>query len=857
MTLETGTRLGPYEIVAPIGAGGMGEVYHARDTRLGRSVAIKVLPSAFASDARLRIRFDREAKAISALNHPHICTLHDIGQENGVDYLVMEHCEGKTLARRLADGPLSIEQILAYAMQIADALDKAHRQGIIHRDLKPSNIMITKSGVKVLDFGLAKERGGLAPDQSTVQQASEEGALVGTLQYMAPEVLNGKEADARSDIFALGLVMYEMVTGKPAFSGASKAGLIAAILEREPQPLAEFKPETPPALVRLINACLRKDPDERMQAAHDVLMGLKWSAEGSEARSTRRSRLWVASAAILAVAALVTVFIAGRLTRRSKAEQAGRRRLAVMLPAESPIASGNIGSNLFAISPNGERLVYVGPQQALYVRNLDRPTSELIPGTEGATGPFFSPDGNWVAFEVGRKLKKVSLSGGRPFTICEGVPVRGAVWSSDDTIVFAQAAGPLMRVSASGGVPQPALRDKSWFRWPTFLPGGKDLLVTIYDQSGDSDRNQIAVLTLRDEKLHTILRDASHGQYSPTGHLLYVRSGTVYGVAFDAETKTITGSPRPLLDDVAGFRLQGVAYVAVSGKSLYYLPYDPTSEHRELVWVDRRGEPTPVVEQRQGYEGLQLSPDGKQILAGICLRGECDIWRYEIERATWNRVTSDGGNCCACWSPDGRSIVYGSNRNGPPNVFIIPSDGSDQSRQLTHGDSWSFPQSWSPDGKVIAIFEGTPATAGDISLLAVEGNRPPTPYLATMAVEADPNFSPDGQWLAYESSQSGRTEVYIRAANGKGATWKVSEDGGTSPRWRADGKELFYRRQRAMMAIKVTLSPEVSIGKPHVLFAGNFGSGFDVTRDGQRFLMTRNPEVAPRTQINVVEGLLE
>ncbi len=437
------------------------------------------------------------------------------------------------------------------------------------------------------------------------------------------------------------------------------------------------------------------------------------------------------------------------------------------------------------------------------------------------------------------------------------MPVRGAVWGSDDSIVFGQAAGPLMRVSASGGVPQPVSQDKSLFRWPAFLPGGRDLLLTTYDGSGDPDRNQIAVLTLGDGTIQTVLRGATHGQYSSTGHLLYVRSATVYAVAFDPETKKISGSPRPLLDDVDAFAAQGLAYVAVSGKRLYYLPYDPAPDHRELVWVNRRGEITPVVEQRKGYGSPQLSPDGKQIVTEICIREECDVWRYEIKRSTWNRVTSDGHSLNASWSPDGRAIAYGSNRNGPYNVFIIPSDGSDQSRQLTHGDSWAFPESWSPDGSVIAIFEGRPATAGDISLLAVEGNQPPAPYLMTAAEESDSAFSPDGRWIAYASTQSGRPEVYIRAANGRGGTWKVSDGGGRFPRWRADGKELFYRRQKAMMAVKVAIIPEVSVGKPYLLFEGNFDRLYDVTRDGQRFVMVRNPEVAPRTQINVVEGLLE
>jgi len=857
-------RLGPYEIVAPIGAGGMGEVYRARDTRLGRSVAIKVLPSDFAGDERLRVRFEREAKAISALNHPHICTLHDVGRESGIEYLVLEHCEGETLARRLDDGPLPNDQLLNYAMQIADALDKAHRQGIVHRDLKPSNIMITKSGVKVLDFGLAKRRADHppdpGPDHSTVQRLSEDGALIGTVQYMAPEVLAGKEADARSDIFGLGLVMYEMATGQRAFSATSKPGLIAAILARDPKPLAELRPGIAPALARVINACLAKDPDERMQSAHDVQLELKWSAEGSIAPQARRPRLRTAVVmGVLAVVALAAV-IAIVIMRKPDEKPAGVRRLAITLPADAPVASEPVMGNLFAISPDGRRLVYVGAQ-GLHVRKLDQLTADLIPGTEGAMAPFFSPDGNWVGFSSGDKLKKVPLAGGNPLTICDGVRPRGAFWGPDDIIVCAQLSGPLVRIRAAGGTPQsvtPVIRE---LRFPHPLPGGRELLVTVSDVSGDPNRYDVALLTLADGKLRTIVPGAIHGRYATTGHLFYFRSGSVYRARFDIESKKIVGEAQPILDDVATSRPQGIAYVEVSGKTLYYIPRDPAIDQRELVWADRGGRLTPAAQRRRGYSlgsaGPRLSSDGKQIVTDICAREECDVWRYEIERATWSRVTSDGHSYAPLWSPDGRSIVYTCNRNGPYNLFTVPSDRSSEPRQLTNRKSWPFPNSWSPDGKLIAVSESQPATGADISFIPVDGKSEAIPYLATAAQEMDPAFSPDGRWVAYRSSQSGNAEVYIRAANGEGPTWQVSDSGGKSPRWRDDGKELFFRRDKAMMAVDVRTSSTVFIAKPHLLFEGDFGEGFDVTSDGQRFLMTRAPQPAARRQINVVEGLLD
>ncbi|HVS30859.1 MAG TPA: protein kinase [Thermoanaerobaculia bacterium] len=858
MTLQNGTRLGPYEILAPLGAGGMGEVYRARDTRLGRSVAIKILSSEFARDVRLRRRLEREAKAISALNHPHICTLHDVGTDNGVDYLVLEHCEGKTLARRVADGALPIEQLLDYGSQIADALEKAHRHGIIHRDLKPSNIMITKSGAKVLDFGLAKERVAAAPDHSTMHQDSDEGTLVGTIQYMAPETLQGKDADARSDIFALGLILYEMLTGSPAFTASSKAGLIAAILEREPAPVSASPRDVPAVLARLIKACLAKNPDDRIQSAHDVLLQLQWMKEAERSPRLRpENRVWPVIVGVLIATAVAVAAVSAFLMLRPPRNEPAIRRLSITLPGEAPVGFTQSGGNLFAISRDGKRLAYIGPQQALYVRDLDALTVRRLAGTEKASNPFFSYDGTSLGFEADRKLKKISLTGGNPVTICEGVTVRGAVWGKDDMITFGQAMGVPMRVPAGGGAAVPLSASK-FLRLPSLLSGEDEVLFTLYNEGGNPDDHDLVLLTPRDGKLRTILPSASHGQYVSTGRLIFLRARSIYSVAFDRRKMEITGTPKPILDDVAAFPPQGLAYIATTNGNLYYLPHDESADQRQLVWSDRAGRVTLVTDKLQGYGhagGPELSPDGKQILTSICLRGECDIWRYEIERESWNRVTSDGRSCSPCWSPDGRSIAYSSNRTGPYNVFIVPTDASVGPRQITHGSTWVFPQAWSPDGKVLATFEGTAATAGDISFVALDGNRR-TPYVTTDAAEESPNFSPDGRWLAYTSTQSGKTEVYVRATDGQGATWKISDDGGTSPRWRGDGKELFYMRQRVMMAAAIRTVPEFHAAKPYALFEGNFDEYFDVTRDGQRFILTtRYREPALRTQINVVEGL--
>ena len=431
MKLASGVRLGPYEIVAPIGAGGMGEVYRARDTRLDRTVAIKILPSEFASDARLRARFEREAKTISALNHPHICALYDVGPE----YLVMEHCEGKTVAKRIAEGPLPLEQVLEYGMQMADALDKAHRQGIIHRDLKPSNVMVTKSGVKLLDFGLAKQHVESSPVEATAHQLTEEGKMLGTVQYMAPELLAGKEADARSDIFALGLVLYEMTTGKPAFSGANKASVMAAILEHEPEPL---KPTTPVALDRLIRSCLEKDPDKRWQNAADLTNELRWIAETrAEGQTTKRQR-WLPWAAVLAVALALGSIEVWRWVWHPRSISRPERLSITLNDAPWP---GLFSAELLALSPDGKQIVYsAGEKLQMHVRAIDRFETRPLPGIDRAHTPFFSPDGKWIGFSTGRELRKVPLSGGAPATICEVKDIHGAVWTPDDTIVFANAS---------------------------------------------------------------------------------------------------------------------------------------------------------------------------------------------------------------------------------------------------------------------------------------------------------------------------------------------------------------------------------------------------------------------------------
>jgi eukaryotic-like serine/threonine-protein kinase len=831
----------------------MGEVYRARDTRLDRTVAIKILAAELAQDKRFRIRFEREAKAISSLNHPHICALYDVGP----DYLVMEHCEGKTLAQRIAEGALPVEQVLRYGMEIADALDKAHRQGIIHRDLKPSNVMITKSGVKLLDFGLAKQNAMSSPEESTLPQVTEEGKILGTIQYMAPELFHGREADARSDLFALGLVLYEMATGKPAFTGESKASLIAAILEHEPEPL---KPATPPSLDRLIRACLVKDPDQRIQSAHDVKLQLLWILDGDAASPARMRPFarWIVP--IVVAAAVAATAVTWFLARpRVSPSPVPVRRFSIMLPPTAAIAG------IPAISRDGRWMVYPSSSDAapLYVRSMDRGEVKPLPGTEGGFNPFFSPNGEWICFFDANHgvLKKIAIAGGAPILVCKTEQIRGATWLPDDTIVFGSMGTPLLRVSSGGGRPQELTKRSTDtnFYWPSALPDGQHVLYTIGSVTGNYDQARIAVLSLRDGRSQVILEGGTSARHV-RGHLVYSHSGTLFAVPFDTDELKVTGSPVPIASDVAeragaarGHSPNGASYFGVADDgTLVYVPQGPSLPN-ELVWVDRKGVATPVSNIRREYESPQISPDGGQ----IAVQASNDVWLFDLRREAWTRLTTEGQNGAAVWSLDGRQIFFASNRNGPFSVYAVPSDGSQLPRQLTHDQkSWTFPAAISRDGRSLVVFRSQPGGASD--LYVVDPSQPDAarPFLtAHKAAYAD--LSPDAHWIAFSLDETGRDEIYVGAFPSLGRKWPVSIEGGTSPRFRADGRELFYRSGDKMMAVDISLGPEPRFGKPRMLFEGDYDEGFDVMPDGQRFVMLRSEKRPPAVQLNVVTGLFD
>jgi serine/threonine protein kinase/Tol biopolymer transport system component len=865
----------------------MGEVYSARDTRLDRVVAIKVLPDHLASHPELRQRFEREARAVSSLNHPHICTLHDIGQQDGLDYLVMELIEGELLANRLIKGPLATDQVLRYAVQIADALDKAHRAGIVHRDLKPANIMLTKAGTKLLDFGLAKMQ---ASDSGLVTSATSlptehhaltgEGMILGTFQYMAPEQLEGREADARTDIFAFGAVVYEMATGKKAFTGKSQASLIGAILHTESPAISTVQPMTPPALDRVVKRCLAKDPDDRWQTARDLTMELAWISEGGSQtemhvpvmaqRKSSQRVLWASVGLAIAAIAVTLIFwvLAGRSTQAPSTSKSVKR-LTIKLPDTEPLALAKfgpmgIGRTSVALSPDGSILAYAAEHNGkaqLYLRALDRFDAKPIPGTEGAYSPFFSPDGRSLGFFSENKLKKVSLQGGEPVTLCEARIPHGGSWGPDATIVFADSEGNnLSRVSASGGSPEVLSRTEDRAFYPEFLPGGKAVLFSIKGFH-NPDYGHIAVLSLATGERRVVLEGGTNPRYASSGHIVFARAGAILAAPFDLSRLEVTG---PTVTLIEGIRIEewGAAQFALSPEgTLVYVSGAPAWIGK-LTLVDRQGISKPLAAPAQAYGPISLSPDGQR-LAVTVVGATSDVWVYELTRGTFTRLTVEGSNYRPVWTPDGRRIIY--QRSTGPNQFQIVwqlADGSGSEEVLTTSDYPWWPASLSPNGKLLAFQQNTPDTAVDLSILPLEGDRHPYSWLKTKFNEWGATFSRDGKWVAYTSDESGQYEIYVRSFPDAGGKRQISTGGGEEVIWSPDGGALFYREGLRWMLVAVQTQPEFRADAPKVMFEGPYlnvpGVSYDVAPDGQHFIMIEeNQKQAPTTQLNVVLNWLE
>ncbi len=891
MPLERGTRLGPYQIESPLGAGGMGEVYKATDTRLERTVAIKVLPAHVASDPERKSRFEREAKVISGLNHPHICTLYEFDNHEGTDFLVMEYLEGETLADRLGKGALPLDQALRYAIEIADALDKAHRQGVTHRDLKPANIMLTKAGAKLLDFGLAKlKRSNVKADLATLaatrtqeQPLTEKGTVLGTVQYMAPEQLEGKDADHRSDIFAFGAIVYEMVTGQRAFEGKSQLSLITAILEHDPPPISVAQETSPPALDHVVRTCLAKDPDNRWEAAGDIARQLSWVGEGSSQAAgapTARPALWQRPVSVAAIAlgtAVVASLAAWSLTRPVPAPIT---RLSIILPQTQ--VRTNTGRRGVAISPTGTHVVYVANSQ-LYLRALDELQAQPLTGTEESfpSIPFFSPDGQWIGFYSvqERALKKVAISGGAAVTLTEASNPYGASWGADDTILFGQGSQGILRVAGAGGTPDVlvAVEPPNAASHPQMLPGGGAVLYTLGRPTnvGQWDTAQIVVEQVATGERTVVIDGGSDARYLPTGHLVYALGSTLLAVPFDVDRLEVTGGPVPLVEGVSRAASTGAANVDMARTgALVYLPGEGAGgDVRTPVWVDRNGNEEALGIPPRSYTYARISPDGTRMTLDA-RDDEDDVWVWDLTRETLTRLTfAAEPDHSGVWTPDARRIVFSSERDGAESLYWRAADGTGVVERLTETTNEHDPTSVSPDGGLLLFSENATGDNDDLYTLTLDDDRRIEPLIVTEFNEANGEVSPDGRWLAYESDASGQLEIYVQPfPDVDTGRWQISTMGGRRPLWGPDGQELFYLTAGGLMSLSVITDPAFSAGTPQLLIQGAYygtvggftGRTYDISPDGQRFLMLKegaslnaDDPFAGLTQIHVVQNWFE
>jgi eukaryotic-like serine/threonine-protein kinase len=875
MALTSGTKLGPYEIISPLGAGGMGEVYRARDTRLDRTVAIKVLPSHLSDNVELRQRFDREAKAISALQHPHICTLHDVGSQDGVDFLVMEYLEGQTLAARLEKGALPVDQVLKIGTEIAEALEKAHRQGIIHRDLKPANIMLTKSGAKLMDFGLAKPElaiptGSKAPISSsmpTMNLASltsvaspltQKGSIVGTFQYLAPEVLQGTEADGRSDIFSLGCVLYEMVTGRRAFEGKSQLSVLSAILEQEPQSISITQPLTPPMLERVIKGCLVKDPAERLQSAHDVGMDLRWIAGSGGVAVPTRSREFKKSWAILLAAAFLLLAVIAGLggywwSKRGEV----REIIHAEIPAPDKYsfdATGDSGG-MPVLSPQGDKIAFVAHsvnEKSLWVRSLQNDNAQELQGTSGAMHPFWSPDGRFIGFFADGKLRKIAVTGGPVSVLADSANPRGGSWGADDVIVFTPdfQAG-LSKVSAQAGTPTPATvldkRKHTTHRWPWFLPDGKHFIFLATNHAGgDGKQNGIYFGSVDNTESHMVVATDSAAQYA-SGYLLYRASTALVAQPFDPTSGTLSGSPFPVVNNVrfdAGV-WRSIFAVSQSGSIIYQAGSAATAGTR-LVWLDRTGKELEAVSEREGSTiDVRLSPDGKW----VAFAEGTGIWTIDLERKTRTRVTFDEQLITQpAWSADGKTLIFAASvmqGGGTVEIRSKASDGSGMEKVLPLPVNNYHDPEFSPDGKYLTYIWGDGEKMTSVWMVQTDGGAKPVAIVQPPSPQSNISryrISPDGHWLAYISDESGENELYVTTFPEGNGKWRVSANGGSYPVWSGDGRELFFKNfnDEFYVCAVTPKGAELEVGTPQRLFhAGTPGVGmpYDVSADGKRLLV--------------------
>jgi serine/threonine-protein kinase len=894
-----GRQVGPYRITSLLGAGGMGEVYKACDTRLDRTVAIKVLPSA---DPERKARFEREAKTIAALQHPHICTLHDLGHQDGTDYLVLEYLEGETLAQRLERGPLKLDDALKTAIEIADALDKAHRAGIVHRDLKPANIMLTKGGAKLLDFGLAKLRPqtagvgrlSIAATHST-PPLTDAGAILGTLQYMSPEQVEGQDADSRTDVFAFGCVLYEMITGTKAFDGQSPASVIAAILDHNPLSIASLQPLTPQLLDHIIQTCVAKNREERWQSAADIARQLRWLLVADASRSiptsnsASRGRSLATAVAFWVLGVIMATAVAALIARRTSSPREITRATIDVTPADVlqsdasdlGLGGGRPSRTAIAITPDGRLVAFSarqGDTQQIYLRRLDQVEANPVVGSVGAHSPFFSPDARWVGFWANGTLWKAAVAGGPPTALCQAKPLFGASWGKNNTIVYGTDQGGLWRVSAEGGLPTrfttpDSTRSEYSHRLPHVLPDGDTVIFTITNHFLPRwEEARLAVGSIVTGQYRDLTAGAD-GQYVSSGHLVFVRSGTLMAVPFDLSRRQLAGSPLTMISDVMqAANMDNSMWDTGSGQfvlsesgTLVYLRGGVVPDRTGNVFVvDREGTRKLLPMPAGPYVAPLLAPDGSRLVLRT-LGLDRNIWVYDLGQRTLTRVTTEGRNGRAIWTRDGKRIAYaGSTHTGNDNIFWIAADGSSAPERLTTSLNFQAPSSWSPDGKTLAFVEETAPQTYAIYTLSLDGDRRPQLFRQTRFSDAYPEFSPDGRWLAYVSNESGRDEVYVQPIHGPEPRKQVSPDGGSQPMWSHDGHELFYARgagtnSMRLWVVTVRGTPTFSISQPHGLFEGGYlgqpqTRGFDVSGDGKHFYMVQweeRPSLRPTHMILV------
>jgi Tol biopolymer transport system component/predicted Ser/Thr protein kinase len=864
--------LGPYEVVTLLGAGGMGEVYRARDTRLDRVVAIKIVRSGFAG-GDLRTRFEREARAVSHLSHPHICALYDVGNQDGAEYLVMEYVEGETLADRLRRGPLPLSQVLRYGAQIAEALHHAHRAGITHRDLKPGNVMVTGSGAKLLDFGLAKfvEPAHIFSDESapeTARPLTAEGAIVGTFQYMSPEQLHGSTVDPRSDIFSLGILLYEMTTGQRPFPATSSATLIAAIVSGDPVALRSLQPSAPPALERIILTALEKNPEERWQTAQDVGRQLRWLAESSPSTEaaavpmTARRRGVPAAALIgiaAALAAALLTFGAMKFFSPPAARRTGARLQFVPPAGMTPVYSPE--SPNFAVSPDGRTLCFSASQgggRALYLRPLDSLAIRKVEGTENAFHPFWSPDGAWIGYSAGGKLWKTPLAGGVPQAICDVSPAGAVASWGGQTILFIDRPGgrtEIYRVADSGGTPvrvTTVTRAQWRHGWPHVLADGRHFLYMTATAS--SLERQLVLASLDDPRTSVLLRNVSQADLLAEDRLVYVRDGKLLAQHFDAAGARLTGEPSLIADDVSYFYLSARAQFSAAGGVVVYRT--DTSTGRLLV-ADRKGTAR-TIEEGGPYYDVSLSPDGKRAAVTVTARatGMGDLWIYDLARGVKDRFTTEPGfELHAVWAPDAASIVYSDAPGGSLPHLVQRSLATGIPHDVLPRGPFQFAGSFTRDGSALYFQALNDRTKENILRLDTRTGKT-TPVAASAFHELDPQVSPDGAWLAFVSDIAGQVEVYLLDLTRPNAERiRVSRNGGENPRWRADGRELFYLAGQSVMSVVPGAPGDWSDVHATELFRASQDTGtFAVTPDGQSFLLMENRSGASDAFFHVVLG---